>query len=54
MLVAHQAAIPPGKRRYAALAIGPVTQALLPPLVVTLPAERSPAHAQEVTHARGS
>jgi uncharacterized membrane protein YczE len=37
-----------------ALAIGPVTQALLPPLVVTLPAERSPAHAQEVTHARGS
>ena len=35
-----------------ALAIGPVTQALLPFLVVALPAEASPAHGRDVTSAR--
>ena len=35
-----------------ALAIGPVTQALLPFLVVTLPAEASPVHGRDVTPAR--
>ena len=35
-----------------ALAIGPVTQALLPSLVVTLPAETSLAHGRDVTPAR--
>ena len=35
-----------------ALAIGPVTQALLPFLVVALPAEASPVHGRDVTPAR--
>ena len=35
-----------------ALAIGPVTQALLPSLVVALPAEPSLTHGRDVTPAR--
>jgi hypothetical protein len=35
-----------------ALAIGPVTQALLPSLVVALPAEPSLPHGRDVTPAR--